>query len=244
MQVTGVLMVFVDVPREREAEFNRWYDLDHLPEMCATGDVVAARRYYAEDAILKYRWDKDALTPPISPARFCAMYLLGSDDLPGVKQRMAGFGQRMLAQKRQLPSYAKTTYFTLHRLVDSAAAPHIKVSPQARPHIAHRSLQFAMGYVTEPSSIAAVAEWWRSAQYPHILAQPGWAVALRCEPLSEVSGEEGKGKFMHLFLCEASALEAMESLEKSMPEWRKRGSMHPHYQRVFSGPFSTLPLLG
>ncbi len=33
------------VSPEREAEFNRWYDEVHLPEMCAVEGVVSARRF-------------------------------------------------------------------------------------------------------------------------------------------------------------------------------------------------------
>ena len=237
MQVTGVMLVFVDVPRERALEFNRWYDLDHLPEMCGTGDVLAARRYFAGDAIQKYRFDKLENAPPIAPARYCAIYLLGSTDLEGVKGRMAKFGERMIAEKRALPSYARTTYFTIHRLVRTQVAPGSKVSEQAAPYIGHQGLQLAMGYALDAVHAAEVAAWWDSTQYPQMLSVPGWAAALRCEPV----GEEGRGKFMHLFLLDAPAAEGLEQMEKKLLELRARGaSMHPHYQRIFSGPYSAI----
>jgi hypothetical protein len=216
VQATGVMMVFVDVPREKAAEFNRWYDLDHLPEMCGTGDVLAARRYFAGDAIQKYRFDKLENAPPIAPARYCAMYLLGSADLEGVKGRMAKFGERMVAEKRALPAYAKTTYFAIHRLVRAHAAPGSKVSQEATPYIGHQGLQLAMGYALEPQHASEVAGWWDSTQYPQMLSTPGWAAVLRCEPV----GEEGKGKFMHVFLLDAPASQALEQMDKKLLELR------------------------
>jgi hypothetical protein len=235
MLVTGISVVFVDVPRDREAEFNRWYDLDHLPEMCARPDVLTARRYYADDSTLKYRFDKLENAPPIGPARFCTMYLYRGD-FADLKERNAEFRQRIPAERR-LPSYAKATYIAVQRLVSAHAAPRIRVSAEARPYLGHRALQLAIGHSSDAAHAAEVAAWWDSTQYPQMLSVPGWAAVLRCEPV----GEEGKGKFMHLFLLDAPAAEAHEAMEKKLRELRTSGSsMHPRYTRIFSGPFSAI----
>ncbi len=42
---TGLLMVWVDVPADKEAEFNRWYNEEHLPELLAIPGVLNAARY-------------------------------------------------------------------------------------------------------------------------------------------------------------------------------------------------------
>ena len=44
---TGLLMVWVDVPADKEAEFNRWYNEEHLPELLAIPGVLNAARYEA-----------------------------------------------------------------------------------------------------------------------------------------------------------------------------------------------------
>ena len=97
MKVTGLSVVFVDVPREKEGEFNHWYDLDHVPEMCAMPEVLAARRYRAEDAIMKYRFDKHEQTPPIGPARYCTLYFFGPEQA-GKQERRAEFRKRLVAE--------------------------------------------------------------------------------------------------------------------------------------------------
>ena len=44
---TGLLMVWVDVPADKEAEFNRWYNEEHLPQLLAISGVLNAARYEA-----------------------------------------------------------------------------------------------------------------------------------------------------------------------------------------------------
>ena len=44
---TGLMMVWVDVPSEREEEFNHWYNEEHLPELLAVPGVLNAARYEA-----------------------------------------------------------------------------------------------------------------------------------------------------------------------------------------------------
>jgi hypothetical protein len=45
----GLLMVYCDVPAEHEAEFNRWYNEEHIPERLAIPGVLNAARYKAVD---------------------------------------------------------------------------------------------------------------------------------------------------------------------------------------------------
>ena len=51
-----VLVVMMDVEPEHEAEFNRWYDEEHLPERLEIPGYVSARRFKLEDGegVLKY----------------------------------------------------------------------------------------------------------------------------------------------------------------------------------------------
>ena len=48
---TGVLLVMVNnTEPSKDAEFNRWYNDIHLPEVCATGAYYAATRFENADA--------------------------------------------------------------------------------------------------------------------------------------------------------------------------------------------------
>ncbi|HEY0338698.1 MAG TPA: hypothetical protein VGC70_15245, partial [Burkholderiales bacterium] len=53
-EAQGLITVWLNVPPEREEEFNEWYNLEHLRQVVALPGFVRARRYSAEDAPLKY----------------------------------------------------------------------------------------------------------------------------------------------------------------------------------------------
>jgi hypothetical protein len=44
---TGLLMVWADVPADKEAEFNRWYNEEHLAERLAIPGFLSGARYEA-----------------------------------------------------------------------------------------------------------------------------------------------------------------------------------------------------
>ena len=42
---TGLLMVWTDIDAEFEAEFNRWYDEEHVPRLLQVPGFLSAGRY-------------------------------------------------------------------------------------------------------------------------------------------------------------------------------------------------------
>jgi len=50
----GMLLTSMDVAPEDEADFNRWYDREHIAERVAIDGFLEARRYVAHDASPKY----------------------------------------------------------------------------------------------------------------------------------------------------------------------------------------------
>ena len=60
----------------REAEYNQWYDKQHLPDLLKIPGVIAARRY---------RIAKDQRGGPATNlSRYMAVYELDTDDLKGL----------------------------------------------------------------------------------------------------------------------------------------------------------------
>lgn len=53
-EAQGLLAVWVDIPAALEADFNDWYDREHLAERAGIPGFRTARRYVAEDATPKY----------------------------------------------------------------------------------------------------------------------------------------------------------------------------------------------
>jgi hypothetical protein len=54
MAGTGMLLTSMDIDPSDEAEFNRWYDREHLEERVAIPGFLEARRYIAHQASPKY----------------------------------------------------------------------------------------------------------------------------------------------------------------------------------------------
>jgi hypothetical protein len=50
----GMLLTSMDIDASNEAEFNRWYDREHLEERVAIDGFIEARRYVAHEAQPKY----------------------------------------------------------------------------------------------------------------------------------------------------------------------------------------------
>ena len=50
----GMLLTSMDVDADHEADFNRWYDREHLEERVAIPGFIEARRYVAEEGAPKY----------------------------------------------------------------------------------------------------------------------------------------------------------------------------------------------
>jgi hypothetical protein len=51
----GMLLTSMDIDAADEAEFNRWYDREHLEERVAIEGFLEARRYIADETYLRYR---------------------------------------------------------------------------------------------------------------------------------------------------------------------------------------------
>jgi hypothetical protein len=54
MQGNGLLAVWTDIPVHIEADFNRWYDEEHLVERAAIPGFLQARRYVSRQGTPKY----------------------------------------------------------------------------------------------------------------------------------------------------------------------------------------------
>jgi hypothetical protein len=51
---TGLLVVWTDIAPEFEAEFNQWYDTEHVPQLLGVPGFLSGRRYQAVDGKPKY----------------------------------------------------------------------------------------------------------------------------------------------------------------------------------------------
>lgn len=50
----GLLVVWTDIPPEAEAEFNEWYNSEHIPQLVGIPGFLSGKRYVAVDGKPKY----------------------------------------------------------------------------------------------------------------------------------------------------------------------------------------------
>ena len=149
---TGLLMVWVDVPSDKEKEFNRWYNEEHLAERLAVPGFLSAARYEAVKGGPKH----------------LAMYEL---DSPSVLESDAY--KRLAAQptewtKRAGPATVATTFIrNVYRLLHPATPTSaIAQSPMAP------SLQ--IGRMDVPGEVDAEWNAWYNTVYvPNYEKVPG-----------------------------------------------------------------------
>ena len=50
----GMLVIAINVPPEAEAEFNAWYDEEHIPNLRTVPGMLCARRFKSESGARRY----------------------------------------------------------------------------------------------------------------------------------------------------------------------------------------------
>jgi len=50
----GMIAVWLHVAESREEEFNAWYEMEHVAEVCAIDGVASGRRYFSAARLPKY----------------------------------------------------------------------------------------------------------------------------------------------------------------------------------------------
>ena len=73
---TGLLMVWGDVPQDREEDFNRWYEEVHIPDILDAGGFHTAYRY-------------ESLDPAATKAKYLAIYETDNIDPANAREKHA-----------------------------------------------------------------------------------------------------------------------------------------------------------
>ena len=96
-----LMTVGLDVKPEAEAEFNQWYDEEHLPQLAAVPGVTGARRYrrsFGDSPQYLAIYEFSAPDIRTGPAWAAAAYTDWTRRLqPGFTARRINFGQRLLS---------------------------------------------------------------------------------------------------------------------------------------------------
>ena len=189
MQVTGILFAMLDIPPEFTADYNRWYDLDHVAEHISKPDVLSARRYVApRDLREAPAVEHSELTGGHAP--YATIYLFGVEAFDG-PEALEGWRtkDRGIVKAGRFWREGHGTYSRRWRLAETFRSASVLVSPEAVPYIAHRGVIVAIGRAPSSERRGEAEDWWRTTYLVDLLALPGILGALRLEPVDAAEGD-------------------------------------------------------
>jgi hypothetical protein len=235
VQVTGILLAFLDIPPEYTQEYNRWYDLDHLPEHISKADVLVARRYVAPRDLR----DGDGALPAEAlggHAPYLTIYSFGVDDfagdaaLDGWRTKDAGIVRAGRYWRMGRGRYAKRW-----RLVESRACPSVLVSEEAVPYLAHRGVIVALGRAPSVEQRDGAVAWWANTHLVDLFAVPGVLGALRFDPLDAADQDQ----VLHVLLLGDDPALVMARIGEAL-RYQNAVGRYPAYGGVYE-PIAFLP---
>ncbi len=239
MEMKGISVGFTDCDADADRDFNRWYDLDHVPENIALPEIVTARRYVATDDLLAAR---DSVTIPEladGAGRYIACYLMGVDDFALVEKKMKDLFDD-LWKVRRIFKRARVKYSDKFRLVHALAGKDVDVGPEAVPYLGHSYMNLALTVVEDPGRVEEVEQWWNEVHIPDLVSVPGILGAMRFESVME--GRERT--FMFQFLLDRHPKEMSAAMAEASKEWADQGRLYKQEDRphtsIFRGAFQLI----
>jgi len=157
MEATGMICAILDCDLDSVEEFNRWYDLEHLPPNISMQGVMIGRRYVATPALHALR-----ITAPTSPlaggrGTFVTAYTLCEPPADTVA-RMAELREVLYADNRmRFPADKKVVRDGgALRLVTAVPTPDLPIVDIDVPFLGHTGI-----VMVRRSGTAEVARWYR-----------------------------------------------------------------------------------
>jgi hypothetical protein len=219
-----MMLATLDIPAEYTAEYNRWYDLDHMPEHVAKPDVLAGRRYVAPRGLRAVpgavRCELLGGYPP-----YLTTYLFGGPlDMRDAAAREGWLAlDRTLLRSGRFWRLGQASYHGLWTVASALARPGCLVRPAAVPYLAHQGVIVALGRAAAPERVPEAVEWWERVHFPDLATVPGLLAAVRLEPT-----EDDSDLVLHLLLCDGDPETVARGIEAAKAYWRPVGRFPAH----------------
>lgn len=194
----GLLLSQADCPPELEADFDRWYDEEHIPRRLALSEFTSARRYRA-----------------VTPGAQAHMVIYQMSDLavldsPAYDDVKRGSGNTPLTQK-MLGSTQNFTRYIGRLWSDSSP----ELSQDATFEYA-----FVVTFPVPADRFDDFDDWYENDHLPILLSAPGWE---RCRRYRIEEGEPAGPTAIALHeLSDPAALEGPERERARATPWRQR----------------------
>jgi hypothetical protein len=209
VEINALNLVFLDIPAEVSEDYNRWYDLDHMPEHVSKADVVMGRRYVAPKHLHGIEGSQPAEQVGGHPP-YATIYFFGGPLDFMSDEAMAGWKtmDRGIVKQGRYWQKGRSTGGAKWRLEDAFARPSVLVSKPAIPHLNHRGVIFAIGRAPSVERRQEAVDWWTDIHLPDLFAVPGVMAALRGKP--ETADPD---LVLHVLLCDDPPVEVMPRIE-------------------------------
>lgn len=210
----GLLVVLTDIAPEQEAEFNRWYDTRHLPQLLSVPGFAAGRRYRCVEGIDGTR-------------KYLALYDLERYDV--LKS------DAMLAVARP-PQRTDEDREMIRRFQRALRADMTQIYPAAGktpPPPPNSGAMLVVGLVPEPEYEEEYNAWYDEEHIPGLLPVPG---VLRARRFRAV---EGAPRYLAIYELSAAEVRHSAAFEKAIDTpWSTR--LRRHLARPVTGIYVPL----
>lgn len=239
MEATGMMLALLDIPSWCTEEYNRWYDLDHMPEHVSKPDVLAGRRYvrpkHFQDAAGALASEWLGGFPP-----YLTTYWFGGPLDFQSEEALSGWRtkDRGIVKAGRYWQVGRGAHNSRWRVADARGRPSVLVSPAAVPFLAHRGVIVAAGRAG-PAGMEAAIRWWDDVHLVDLFSVPGILAAIRMDPAEP----EHDGMMLHLLLCEDPPAQVLASVEQAKRYWTSVGRFPAHggaYDQVSFLPYQVI----
>ncbi len=225
MEVNAIALTFLDIPAELTREYNRWYDLDHMPEHVAKADVLMGRRYVSPASL---KGLPGALVHETfgADAPYATIYFHGGPldfDSPQARELWTTLDRSIVKEGRYWRE-GRAVNSTRWRLARSVARPSVLVSERAVPYLAHRGVIFAYGRAPSVERRQEAVDWWERTHLVDLFAVPGLLAAMRFDPAA--GGDPAT--LLHVLLCEDPPGRVLARIEEAKRTAVALGRFPPH----------------
>lgn len=232
-----MMLALLDIPASCTEEYNRWYDLDHMPEHVSKGDVLMGRRYVAT------REFRDL--PGVQPSEwaggyppYMTNYWFGGplDFMSEEAQALWRVKDRGIVKAGRYWQLGRGVHNSRWRVLDAFTRPSSHIAKAAIPYVAHRGMIVAAGRAASADRLDQAISWWDTIHLPDLFSVPGVLAAVRLKP----AGPANEGMLTHMLLLESDPAETMAVIDKAMRYWRAVGRYPAHggvYESVALLPY-------
>jgi hypothetical protein len=240
VEINAIMLALLAIPAEYTQEYNRWYDLDHLPEHVSKADVLMGRRYVATRELRE--------APGIQPAElthghppYATIYSFGGplDFMSDEAQGLWRDKDRGIVKSGRFWREGRAVYTSRWRVAAARARPSVLVAHEAIPYLAHRGIIVALGRAPSADRVHEAVDWWETTHLVDLFAVPGVLAAIRCRPV----GSAEPDALLHILLCEDAPADVMERLTDARRYHQAVGRYPAHggvYESIAFLPYESI----